>query len=63
MEKVIQFSKEDKNLIYNRFVAPANGTTDEALHFVEYCETLGLNPLLGDVVFQSAICSAITAEK
>jgi phage recombination protein Bet len=52
MEKVNQFSKEEKSLIYNRFVAPANGTTDEALHFVEYCETLGLNPLLGDVIFQ-----------
>lgn len=51
-EKVITFSKEEKSLIYNRFVAPANGTKEEALHFVEYCETLGLNPLLGDVVFQ-----------
>lgn len=52
MEKVINFSKEEKTLIFNRFVAPANGTTVEALHFVEYCESLGLNPLLGDVVFQ-----------
>lgn len=52
MEKIFNFSKEDKTLIYNRFVAPANGTTVEALHFVTYCETLGLNPLLGDVVFQ-----------
>lgn len=51
-EKVITFTQEDKSLIFNRFVAPANGTTDEALHFVEYCETLGLNPLLGDVIFQ-----------
>lgn len=52
MEKVIKFSPEEKNLIYNRFVAPSNGTADEAMHFVDYCETLGLNPLLGDVVFQ-----------
>ncbi|KAA9019004.1 RecT family recombinase [Niallia endozanthoxylica] len=51
-EKVITFKQEEKSLIYNRFVAPANGTTDEALHFVEYCEALGLNPLLGDVIFQ-----------
>ena len=51
-EKVITFTQEDKSLIFNRFVAPANGTTEEALHFVEYCETLGLNPLLGDVIFQ-----------
>lgn len=51
-EKVTTFTQEEKSLIFNRFVAPANGTKEEALHFVEYCETLGLNPLLGDVIFQ-----------
>ncbi|WP_394237425.1 RecT family recombinase [Niallia oryzisoli] len=51
-EKVITFTQEEKSLIFNRFVAPANGSTEEALHFVSYCETLGLNPLLGDVIFQ-----------
>lgn len=51
-EKAIEFTSEQKSLIYNRFVAPANGTGEEAKHFVEYCEELGLNPLVGDVVFQ-----------
>ena len=35
-----------------RFVQPANGTQEEANHFIEVCETFGLNPLLGDIVFQ-----------
>lgn len=48
----MKFTTEEKSLIFNRFVAPANGTSDEARHFVDYCESLGLNPLLGDVVFQ-----------
>ncbi|WP_047980648.1 RecT family recombinase [Ornithinibacillus contaminans] len=51
-KKAIEFTQEQKSLIYNRFVAPANGTSEEAYHFIEYCEELGLNPLLGDVVFQ-----------
>jgi phage recombination protein Bet len=51
-EKVITFTQEEKSLIFNRFVAPVNGSTEEALHFISYCETLGLNPLLGDVIFQ-----------
>jgi phage recombination protein Bet len=52
MEKVIKFSKEQKALIFNRFVAPMNGTKEEGMHFIEYCEMLGLNPLLNDIVFQ-----------
>ncbi|WP_067729854.1 RecT family recombinase [Oceanobacillus damuensis] len=52
MEKSIQFSNEEKSLIWNRFIEPANGTKEEAQHFVEVCETFGLNPLLGDIVFQ-----------
>jgi len=31
---------------------PAKGTQEEANHFIEVCETFGLNPLLGDIVFQ-----------
>ncbi|OZU89046.1 hypothetical protein CIL03_08495 [Virgibacillus indicus] len=52
MEKAINFSNNEKSLIWNRFIEPANGTQDEAQHFVEVCEQFGLNPLLGDIVFQ-----------
>lgn len=52
MEKTIVFTQEQKSLIWNRFVAPVNGTAEEAQHFVEYCETFGLNPLINDVIFQ-----------
>ncbi|PID03773.1 hypothetical protein CSV67_03795 [Sporosarcina sp. P2] len=52
MEKVLTFTNEQKSLIWNRFVQPANGTQEEANHFIEVCETFGLNPLLGDIVFQ-----------
>ncbi len=46
------FTNEQKSLIWNRFVQPAKGTQEEANHFIEVCETFGLNPLLGDIVFQ-----------
>ena len=52
MENVLTFTNEQKSLIWNRFVQPANGTQEEANHFIEVCETFGLNPLLGDIVFQ-----------
>ncbi|MFC2947621.1 RecT family recombinase [Virgibacillus sediminis] len=52
MEKAIQFSNNEKSLIWNRFIKPANGTQEEAEHFLEVCENFGLNPLLGDIVFQ-----------
>lgn len=52
MEKVLSFTNEQKSLIWNRFVQPAKGTQEEANHFIEVCETFGLNPLLGDIVFQ-----------
>ena len=52
MEKVLTFTNEQKSLIWNRFVQPTNGTQEEANHFIEVCETFGLNPLLGDIVFQ-----------
>ncbi len=52
MEKVLTFTNERESLIWNRFVQPAKGTQEEANHFMEVCETFGLNPLLGDIVFQ-----------
>lgn len=48
----MSFSQEQKSLIWSRFVGPNGGTQEEAKHFVEVCETFGLNPLLGDIVFQ-----------
>lgn len=52
MEKVLTFSSEQKNLIWQRFVQPAGGTEAEVKQFIEVCETFGLNPLLNDIVFQ-----------
>lgn len=52
MEKVMEFSNEEKSLIWERFVSPANGTESEAQHFIETSEKFGLDPLLGDIVFQ-----------
>lgn len=52
MSKVLSFSQEQKSLIWNRFVQPNGGTQEEAKHFVEVCEIFGLNPLVGDIVFQ-----------
>ncbi|MFD1363156.1 RecT family recombinase [Lentibacillus salinarum] len=52
MEKALTFSKDQKNLIWQRFVQPAGGTQPELMQFIEICETFGLNPLLGDIVFQ-----------
>lgn len=52
MEKTLVFSQEQKSLIWSRFVEPSGGTQEEARHFVEVCEAFGLNPLLGDIVFQ-----------
>lgn len=52
MEKAISFSKDQKNLIWQRFVQPAGGTEPEVMQFIEICETFGLNPILGDIVFQ-----------
>lgn len=52
MEKIIQFSREQKNLIWQTKVAPMGGTLEECFLFVEVCETHGLNPLVGDIVFK-----------
>lgn len=51
--KKLTFTNEQKSLIWQRFVEPTNGTQPEAMQFVEICETFGLNPLLGDIVFQA----------
>ncbi|WP_176447348.1 RecT family recombinase [Lentibacillus sp. CBA3610] len=52
MEKALQFSNNEKSLIWKRFIEPAKGTPEETEHFLEVCENFGLNPLLGDIVFQ-----------
>lgn len=52
MEKAITFSTEQKKLIWDRVVAPNNGTKEEADHFIEIAESFGLNPLLNDIIFQ-----------
>ncbi|MEM1504662.1 hypothetical protein RG959_14720 [Domibacillus sp. 8LH] len=52
MEKALDFSWEQKSLIWSRFVGPNGRTQEEARHFVEVCETFELNPILDDIVFQ-----------
>lgn len=52
MSKALTFTNEQKSLIWSQFVQPVNGTESEAKHFIEVCEEFGLNPLLGDIVFQ-----------
>lgn len=52
MKKMITLSNEEKSLIWTRFIQTVNGTQDEAEHFFKVCEQFGLNPLLGDIVFQ-----------
>lgn len=51
MEKKIQFSDKQKELIWKFYVLPQEGTKEEAELFVERCEISGLNPIEGDVVF------------
>lgn len=52
MSKALTFTNEQKSLIWSQFVQPVDGTESEAKHFIEVCEEFGLNPLLGDIVFQ-----------
>ena len=52
MEKFIQFTEEQKSLIWRTKVQPLGGTADDARIFVEVCEQYGLDPILGDIVFQ-----------
>lgn len=51
MEKKIQFTDKQKELIWKFFVLPQGGTKEESELFVERCEISGLNPIEGDVVF------------
>jgi phage recombination protein Bet len=50
--KVIEFTKEQKSLIWSTKLQPAKATEHEAHAFLEVCEEYGLNPLLGDITFQ-----------
>lgn len=52
MQKVLEFTREQKELIWKKYVRPEGGSETDFKHFVEVCETFGLNPLLGDIVFQ-----------
>ncbi|NHN35517.1 RecT family recombinase [Paenibacillus agricola] len=51
IEKRIQFSQEQKSMIWSNIIAPKNGTSEEAIYFVEVCEMFGLNPLLKEIAF------------
>jgi phage recombination protein Bet len=50
--KQIEFTQEQKSLIWNTKLVQAGATEVEAKAFFEVCETYGLNPLEGDIVFQ-----------
>lgn len=49
--KLIQFTQEQKSLIWQTKVSPNNGDEAETKAFIEVCEEYGLNPLLGDITF------------
>lgn len=53
MEKVINFTEEQKSLIWATKCAPQGATPDETKAFVQVCEEYGLNPLQGDIIFQA----------
>jgi phage recombination protein Bet len=52
MTKVLEFTTEQKSLIWTTKVAHTGATPDDAAAFVMVCEENGLNPLTGDVVFK-----------
>lgn len=52
MTKVIEFTTEEKSLIWTTKVAFTGATSQDAEAFVMVCEEYGLNPLTGDIVFQ-----------
>ena len=54
MEKVLTFTNEQKSLIWNQVFQPAKGTQEKAEELIK-CGNFGLNPLLGDIVFQIAL--------
>lgn len=50
--KLIEFTQEQKSLIWNTKVSPNKGNEQDVKAFISVCEEYGLNPLLGDIVFQ-----------
>lgn len=52
MQKVLEFTEEQKSLIWVTKVNPVKGTPEECAAFVMVCEEYGLNPLAGDISFQ-----------
>lgn len=52
MTKVLEFTQEEKSLIWSTKVAPTGASPDDGIVFVNVCEEYGLNPLQGDVIFQ-----------
>lgn len=50
--KVIEFTKDQKSLIWQTKLNASNATEAEAKAFFEVCENFGLNPLEGDIIFQ-----------
>jgi phage recombination protein Bet len=51
MEKLIKFNQEQLNMV-RHLVALEKGTEMEFKLFVEYCETVGLNPIMRQIMFQ-----------
>lgn len=51
-QKLIEFSQEQKSLIWATKLQPNRATEVEANVFIQVCEEYGLNPLLGDIAFQ-----------
>lgn len=51
MEKLINFNQEQLNMI-RYLVGVEKGTEMECKLFVEYCETVGLNPIMRQIMFQ-----------
>ncbi|CAN7768546.1 recombinase RecT [Paenibacillus sp. LjRoot153] len=51
MEKLLKFNQEQLNMI-KHIVALEKGTEMELKLFVEYCENVGLNPIMRQIMFQ-----------
>ncbi|NYV66487.1 recombinase RecT [Bacillus sp. Gen3] len=52
MEKTILFTDEQKSLIWRTKLSPNGATQDDARIFMDICEKYGLDPILGEIVFQ-----------
>lgn len=48
----LEFTKEQKSLIWTTKLVHSKATEQEAQAFLNVCEEYGLNPLLGDITFQ-----------